>query len=277
MKRSDVLVVGEKHPTERCCTCRGAGPLTWAHIPAQCVGNVGNMRPMTDLDPITREATNTLRYERGFAEGGIRIKQQCGSCNNRLSRYDAALKPFWTYGHIVRSTVLQERGLQRERPMQFDGVDPGGVIRSLTGSLSAMNDDLVLDYPELVEAVLDNTAYVPPPDLLIGLGLHTGRNCFATSGYEFLSPPDRQLRRLRLQDQLASFAFPPYSFVIRRKAALGDRHWNIAEWMRETAGHLRQVTLILPVLTDADIRPPMHSDEPIDFVSSRESPFRRAD
>ena len=39
------------------------------------------------------------------------------------------------------------------------------------GSLSAVNDDLALDYPELVKAVLDNTAYVAPPDLLIGLGL----------------------------------------------------------------------------------------------------------
>jgi hypothetical protein len=160
--------------------------------------------------------------------------------------------------------------------MQFDGIDPGAVIRSLIGSLSAVNDDLALDYPELVHAVLDNTAYVAPSDLLIGLGLHTGTKCFATSGYQFLSPPDARLRRRRLQDQLASFAFPPYSFVIRRRAALDERHWNIADWMRETAGDSRQVTLILPVLTDADIQPPIHSEEPIEFVSSRESPFRRA-
>ena len=269
MSRSDVLVVGEKHPTDRCYTCGGAAPLTWAHIPAECVGNVGNMKPMTDVDFVTRQTTNTLRYERGFTEGGIRVKQQCASCNGKLSRYDAALKPFWTGGLYVRSVVLDKGGHHESyRPMQFDGIDPGAVVRSLIGSLSAVNDDVALDYPDMVKAVLDNTAYVPPSGLLIGLGLHTGTKCFATSGYEFLSPPDARVRRLRLQDQLASLAFPPYSLVIRRKAALNDPHFNVAEWLGETAGHSRQVSLILPVLTDADFQPPIHSEEPIDFVSA---------
>jgi hypothetical protein len=277
MKRADVLVVGQKLPKDRCYTCGQVGLLTWAHIPAECVGNVGNMKRMTDVDPVTRGETNTLRYERGFAQGGIRVKQQCAACNGRLSRYDGALKPFWNGGFYARAVVLNSGGsCGRYLPMQFDGIDPGAVVRSLVGSLSALNDDLAVGYPDLMRAVLDNTAFAPPSDLVLGLGLHIGTRCFATSGYKCLSPPDTQLRRLRLQDQLASLAFPPYSFVVRRKAALDDPHFNVAEWLRETAGHSRQVSLILPILADADIEPPIHSLEPIAFLPAKEAPFRRA-
>lgn len=272
---SNVLAVGDKPPPGRCYTCSREAKLTWAHIPPACVGNVGDMKVMNDVDPITRAQTNTLSYKRGFREGGIRVKHQCGACNGVLSKYDGALKSFWEGGLFVRATIVGRGDLPPECVVSLEGIDPGAVIRSLVGALSALNDDVANDYPELVRAVLDNTPYSPPSDLLLGLGLHTGTKCNAISGYQHLGPPDRRLARLLLQDQIASLAFPPYSFVIRREAAIRDPHANIGGWLNERAGHRRSVALVLPVLADVEVGGPIQGDEPVEMDSMRESPFSR--
>jgi hypothetical protein len=79
------------------------------------------------------------------------------------------------------------------------------------------------------------------------------------------SRPDVALRRVLLRDQVASVGFSPYSFVLRKKAAAADPHFSSGEWLREEAGRTRQVSLVLPVLGDADVQGPLLSDEPTEF------------
>lgn len=238
--------------TGRCGLCGFTGKLSDTHVPPRAAGNIGEARPAV-LFVDDEAGTSTVGFGRA-THNGMSGWWLCSSCNNRAGRWE---REYLGWRKPILAAIHESGAVHGQRLCaRIPSADPGAFVRVLWAWMFAIDDRLLLGFPELAKAVLTGEPTLPPRGLRLLLAATPSPWIAAVKPRRALWTGHGWDPELANQPRVAVSA-PPFVVLLAvdgTEPAPG--FFDTAAWLADHAGTRRPLTLkllLVETLTDDDV------------------------